>query len=281
MLQRNFFKSVLSIFILVSLSGFYSCSDNGDDEGDNGGGDNNQSKAVVGKWEVSNQNAEYGSFEFTADNKYIITQRVTENPYLKSSSTLRSTSDNQTGYIVVIFGDYSSLSANGNTYNLDLKEFGTITITISGSGATIEVNGETYSAGKAEEITDYSKQTELLCHTWTFVKWENDDEDDDEEYHEMTMTFSSAGTYIGHEKTWYEEERIQIGPWKWINQNRIEYTYTASDEWGGTEGSGFAEYEVTEILTILELTDKKLKIQAESVEEDSGEIYYDISTWSR
>jgi len=199
----------------VCVSGFYSCSDDDDNGGDNGG--NNQTKSIVGKWEVSNQNAEYGSFEFTGDNKYIITQRV--------SSPLRSTSENPV-YIIVIFGDYSTLNSTDNNYTLDLREFGTIVINISDSGATITVNGETYSTEKAETVTETDK-TKLLCNTWKESHYIYEDgfrEDNDDDGYRLV--FTTSGTYYFQE-TDNEYEGgfyVEYGTWEWTSDGNIRIT---------------------------------------------------------
>jgi len=144
MLQTNFFKAILASMLVVCISGLYSCSSDNDDP-DSPLGDE---KNIIGKWEVSNQNAEYGSFEFTGDKKYIITQHVKG-----------TRADN---YIIIIFGDYSTVKADeNNTFTLDLKEFGVITISIKDGNAEITVNGEVYTTSKAKEVNT-DKQTELL-----------------------------------------------------------------------------------------------------------------------
>jgi hypothetical protein len=82
---------------------------------DDPSGQNELDSPLVGKWTVGNQDAEYGSFEFTADNKYIITQRTTT-PSARSASLRAS----ETVYIVIIFGDIASLSNSGNEYTLSV-----------------------------------------------------------------------------------------------------------------------------------------------------------------
>jgi hypothetical protein len=202
--------------MLMCTLGFYSCSDDDDPKLQT------EKSSIIGKWEVSNQNAEYGSFEFTGDNKYIITQKV--------SSPLRSTSENPV-YIIVIFGDYSTIMTGEVdgvlSYGLDLKEFGMVDITINSSGtATITVNGETYSTEKAETVTETDK-TKLLCHTWYEKDYEKE---------EYSITFTTAGTYIFYEADYNEStgkwDALEplYGTWEWTSDGNIKMTDEFDDE---------------------------------------------------
>jgi hypothetical protein len=155
------------------------------------GSNSEEQRIVVGKWEVQNDNAEYGSFEFTDDMKYIIMRReassqsqsvgvntVRSEPtscffsqgMLSSMDTKVVSATSQPGYIV-IFGDYSILGNNNGTINLSLSDFGAISLTINSNTreATVTVIGKTYTAKKAAEMPPNDK-TSLLCHTWTFSR---------------------------------------------------------------------------------------------------------------
>jgi hypothetical protein len=245
---------VLSAFMSI---GFQSCS-KADDDGDDSG-----ESSFVGKWTVSNESAEYGSFEFTSDKKYIITQRTTTPPSTRSASThftntrfasTRSASTRSDVYIIIIFGDISSLTGSGNEYTLNLSEFGTITINIGSNGAaTITVNGETYTTKKEKEVVA-SDKTEKSCHTWNLKH----DEEDADYYIEHTVTFSKSGTYLVYEK-WksgsekYEED-YAYGTWEWTNSTQTEMRCYQVWDAGGYDSGYFIE-------KILELTNKYMKIE--------------------
>jgi hypothetical protein len=282
-MQKTTFKSVLSLMTLIVLSafmsiGFQSCSkDNGGDSGES---------SFVGKWTVSNPNAEYGSFEFTNDQKYIITQRTTTPPTRSANTRFantRSASTRSDVYIIVVFGDISSLTGSGNEYTLNLSEFGTITIHIGSNGtATVTVNGKTYTTEKAKEF-EVSDKTELLCHRWNYVIPE-----DEKEYTiEEVVTFSKSGTLYVYGKRYssYDElgnydrngvvEASGYTTWRWYNKEQTKI-YTSFEEEFEYESDDI--YHVSEIL---ELTNESLIVRSPWWYE-SGEIGgYDISKYYR
>lgn len=239
-------KTFLAFVALTLGLSFYSCSSD-----DDGSGDSTTNVPLVGKWEVSNQNAEYGSFEFTGDQKYIITQRTTTPP--KGSRSVTRAGET---YIIVIFGDYSAISVEGNEYKLDLKEFGTIVINISGAGATITVNGETYDASKAPEV-DFTDNTKKLCHTWKIDKTREYVPSDEEapEYictNSGDMTFTNNGTYVQYNANLTEEQKeydgipdYEYGTWKWIDSKTLEMSYNSYLS-GHRVETRLARYTVTE-----------------------------------
>ncbi|MDR1202085.1 MAG: DUF4488 domain-containing protein [Tannerellaceae bacterium] len=273
MLPINYLKSVLSIFMLASLIVFSTCTkvevidpENTENTGDE--------SLLLGKWEISDKNATYGSFEFTNDKKYIVTQRV----------TTKAAEDNPGGnpvYIIIIFGDYTSLQQDGNTYNLDLKEFGIITITISDGSATITINGETYIGNKTEPI-DISERTELLSHTWNFRNektincWLGSPNPNNPyeiietlDYSfinivEGTITFTSDGTYIEQldseiSEPTIDSDKIYIpyrdGTWEWTKDNKLKigiswYNYIYDDTGKIVQtlfGINYQEYDISKL----------------------------------
>lgn len=252
MLRTNFLKTVLSVFMLsLCMVGFYSCgSDDGPEDETPG-----DEKSIIGKWEVKNSGGEYGSFEFTGDKKYIIEQHVT-----------KTRADN---YIIIIFGDYNTINSEGNTYTLDLKQFGTITITIDNGNAEITVNGETYNTSKAKEVETTDK-TKLLCHTWNVKS-----EDDEGLIAQGTMTFTTSGTYfMAVNNVENVETNYDNGTWEWNDTNTLYVSYISyweSDN-GGENSSG------TEIgydnWNIVKLTDKEFLMEFD----DEGDIVRVIGT---
>jgi hypothetical protein len=291
-MQKTTFKSVLSLMALIVLSafmsiGFQSCSKADDDDGDSG------ESSFVGKWTVSSPSAEYGSFEFTGDKKYIITQRTTTPP--SRSANTRSASTRSDVYIIIIFGDISSLTGSGNEYTLNLSEFGTITIHIGSNGtATVTVNGETYTTKKENEV-EVSDKTELLCHTWEntlfngYITLPGDKvEIYTSDMIEGTITFAKSGTCYSYGK-WYDwsdehgnydpnytYEKSGYGTWRWNNKEQTEVYIPFEEEY---------EYESDDIYhihKILKLSNDSLIVQSPEWIPDTGEICgYDISKYCR
>ena len=264
MLQTKNFKTIVAAMFALCMVGFYSCSSDNDDP-DTPPGDE---KNIIGKWEVKSPGAEYGSFEFTGDKKYIITQHVKE---LKSRA--------ETNYIIIIFGDYSTVKADeNNTFTLDLKEFGVITISIKDGNAEITVNGEVYTTSKAKEVNT-DKQTELLCHTWNF-DYTIEDGDEDDPYTEKgaTFTFTNNGTYVIYHPYLSAEDikegipSYEYGTWKWIDSENIEviytqYYYSVAPEGGESENR--TEQQIVKY-KIIKLNEKELVLYGEYIHEYYG-----------
>jgi hypothetical protein len=303
-MKTKFKSSTWAILIAVLVAGISdSCSKD----------DSNpevEESVVIGKWEVQDANAAYGSFEFTSDKKYIITQRSTTPPDGQSASvktertkldtppihtqwatsllqgqstdvkTAHLNTTSQTVYVTVIFGDYSIISSNNGTINLDLSNFGTISIAINLNAQeatiTVTVNGETktYTADKAEEMPTNDK-TELFCHTWTFsnyeiieslvsesdkqsyiasygADWKVQIEQEENAFCEgMIATFTKAGTYFTHIPNGGGRD---LAYWEW--ENLSEGTIKWSDECEECE-SGWSGGDIT----VTQLNSTTLKIQ--------------------
>jgi hypothetical protein len=228
-------------------------------------GKNELDSPLFGKWTVGNQDAEYGSFEFTADKKYIITQRTTT-PSPRSASLRAS----ETVYVVIIFGDIASLSSSGNEYTLNLSEFGTITITIDPAKgtATVTVNGETYTAAKEKEIEGADSTTlDLLCHTWNFEA--NAGAGDDES--SGRFTFTKSGTYLasGVELSTGEEFHEQ-NTFKLLSSTEIQLASRAVSISNSNCEITIEEREETTDFTIKKLTESECILYRE--EEENGFI---------
>ena len=236
-----------------------------------------KTSSVVGKWQITESNVQYSSFEFTVDNKYLIAQ---ENVPV-SGKTRFSTGSDATVQPAIIFGDYSTLGDNeNNVVNLNLSKFGTITATVSDDGQSmnINVNGTDYKATKVDEMPSNDK-TELLCHTWKFQKGEIIDEnlvpDEEKEWfiseygsnwkakvneeftasiQNVTITFTKAGTYFIYSPN--DPDDNTIYNWEWEDISKGIMTYTAYYEDGEIYvGRG----------TVIELTDKQLKFQEDYI----------------
>jgi hypothetical protein len=244
---------------------------------------------LLGKWEISDQNATYGSFEFTSDKKYIVTQRVTELPGTKSSNVLSTRADNNQNnnvYIIIIFGDYTSLQQDGNSYTLDLKEFGTIIITIKDGDATITVNGEIYIGNKTEPV-DISERTELLCHTWSVKQYKHIYEDGSFKYKDNddieSVTFTKDGTVFTDELSKkdineYEPDSDEhfiisisdnFGTWEWAKNGKIKLTTMAYwKEWDNKQLIDSGSYLDSIDYDIINLTESELIFSQDNVDAD-------------
>jgi len=204
MLRTNFFKTIMASMLVVCASGFYSCSSDDDDPNPV-----NDPNSIIGKWDVQNPGVQYGSFEFTEDKKYIITE------YVYKDNKTRST---EVDYILIIFGDYNALNSGDNTYTIDLKQFGKATITLNSGKAEVNVNGKTYNTQKyeADKVTD---KTKLLCHTWYEKDYEKE---------EYSITFTTSGTYVFYEAEYnngiWEPFEPLGGTWEWTSDGNIRIT---------------------------------------------------------
>lgn len=235
MLRTNFLKTALASMLVLCAMGFYSCSS---DEGEPETPPTESS--IVGKWDVqSNTRAagdtKYGSFEFTADNKYIITQPAV--------------ATNGDKYMLVIFGDYVVGNTESNDFTLNLKEFGTIKISITENHASITIDGVVYVAVKAPEV-DLTDNNKKLLGTW---KMKFTDVDGDYNIG-LIWTFTTSGTYIESSvDTDTGKSNIYNGTWSWKSNNVLSLSYTAY--WvNGTESG--VEYGFDD-MKIIELTDTK------------------------
>lgn len=210
MLRMKVLKTALASMLVLCAMGFYSCSsDDGEPETPS------TESSIVGKWDVTNPetratgDTKYGSFEFTADNKYIITQPAV--------------ATNGDKYMLVIFGDYNATGGENNEFALNLKEFGTIKISITENHASITVDGVVYVAIKSEnmDLTDSNKK---FMGTWKVKsKYEDELEFDDA----GTMTFTPAGTYLLMFINETGELQTDNGTWYWKSDNIINVSLTA------------------------------------------------------
>lgn len=265
MLRTNFFKTVLASMLVVCATAFYSCDSDGEGPGDEG---TTTESSIIGKWEVTDGgntravgDAKYGSFEFTADNKYIITQ-----PAVTTSGEK---------YMLVIFGDYAVGNNESNDLTLNLKEFGTIKISINKTSASITIDGVVYVAVKATGM-DLTDNTKKLIGTWKLDKsydlWTDSSGKQEETTpgNGETITFTDNGTYMFYDPNITEEDmkeglpQYDYGTWKWVTSDIIEITYTWY-EWSSSSvapGEEPKEPEVTTGIgtsryTVTELTDNK------------------------
>ncbi|MBW9279501.1 hypothetical protein [Bacteroides fragilis] len=243
MLRTNFLKTAFASMLVVCAMGFYSCSsDDGEPETPP------TESSIVGKWDVqSNTRAtgdtKYGSFEFTADNKYIITQPAV--------------ATNGDKYMLVIFGDYVVGKNESNDFTLNLKEFGTIKISITENHASITIDGVVYVAVKSQDM-DLSDSDKKLIGTWK-ISSKYGSEDDSKITDEGTWTFTSAGTYVIASP----DGEVENGTWSMKSNNVVSVTYQSysmSIPDGGSQSEITVEY-TTDDLTISKLTSNEFILE--------------------
>lgn len=249
-----------SFALLCILCSLASCSDddNNDDKtgGNNGNGNGNTiekvptltSGTVSAKWDITEGNSVYSSFEFNESGNYIIV----------GQSLTKSTNDS-----IVYFGSYK-ISTDSTT--MILTGFGTIKVSAiddnnfsfslildSKPAETITLN-----AKRASEITR-STSTELLCRTWEVNKYFVDGIE--AEGPNLTILFSKAGTYFVDWKN--DPESGGLAKWRWVDSEEKAIQYTWDNEWWSDEG----------VVEINELTENSLKIT--EIEEE-GTVLYEL-----
>ena len=224
------------ILSLIFISTFVSCNKD-DDENDSGVSVN----TVSAKWEISDKNSPYVSFEFTKDGNYIVVENVSETNLRslgtsqKSSSFLKSSS--QTMNLRSSNSESNLSPIHAGTYRIEedriiLSGFGLIeVISITAEeftfSFTLESTGDTNSfvAVKSAEPISSSNRTEMFCRTWIAERITVNGEDMPEE-EGMIILFSRAGTYLILYPPGYEEEAA-LAEWKWADkeETRIYYSW--------------------------------------------------------
>jgi len=274
------------IYLLVLALGFAFVTCDKDKESDNDVSIN----TISAKWEISDSNSPYASFEFNKDGNYIVVRNVetnlrslsisSKNSLLKNNSTKVAktrSSESESNLFPILFGTYR-IEAN----KIILVAFGVIeVISISSEefsfSFTLESTGEkkNFVAAKSDEPISSSSRTDMLCRTWNFddltidfnsfsqediddfkaeygEDWQNKLEQEEREFMQgLTVLFSRAGTYL----VIYGGERkgeTGLAEWKWANsqETRLYYSW---DNW---------EYDWEDnIVTITDLKSTSLAIQ--------------------
>jgi len=260
------------IYLLVFAFGFTFVSCDKDN--------NNESESDVSvntisvKWEISDSNSPYASFEFNKDGNYIVVEREgasskSSNTSLKASlfknniskvASMRS-SESESNLSPIHFGTYQIdgdkiiLSGFGliEVINITAEEF-SFSFTLAATG---EKNG--FVAQKSAELISSSNRTDMLCRTWYCEKvtatesaLEEDAERIEELIDEMTgmsFLFSKAGTYL----CLYTNGEAGLAEWKWANNEETKF-YFSWDNWT-------AELDEEDMATINQLSANSLVIQ--------------------
>ncbi len=269
---------------------FASCEteNEGDDNGEKNGKEILESR-INTKWEVSDSNSPFASFEFNEDGTYIVIEKEVEirsksivgtppKRFFPGSNLVKTgTRSGEFSYPQVYFGTYTIEGNKITLSGLGVIEVTDITDTKFTFSFTHESTGEKSNivAGKTQESIPSSSRTDMLCRTWVAEKvtinyslFTREDiefaEEEygpdwktvlEEEYLGISILFSKAGTYTVFNFDG-QEGVVKHAYWKWANSQETQINYSSEnweDEWEKN------------ILTIKKLTSSNLEI-----EEDYG-----------
>ncbi|MDR3217953.1 MAG: hypothetical protein LBU22_03090 [Dysgonamonadaceae bacterium] len=281
--KRNFLMTLMSLFAMIVIS---SCDKNDDDNGDT------LTNTISAKWEITDSNSAYASFEFNKDGNYIVIENETINKsYVtgKSKSSLFQNGKSLgTGNIAT-----RSASAESNlspihygTYKIEenriiLTGFGVIdVISITTEEFTfsfiLEATGAkgVYVASKAKEPISASNRTDMFCRTWKAQKLSIDESlvpDVEKTYFinefgenwkaglEKSANEERVGTIVLFSKAGtylvlYTDGEAGLSEWRWTNKEE-KALYYSWDNWED-------DWE-NNIVQINKLSDSTLEIQEE------------------
>lgn len=241
--MKHLFKSTFALlFILCSL---ISCNNDDDNNGKTVQDPTLTKNTVSAKWNITEANSIYSSFEFNESGNYIIVKQ----------SLAKSTENS-----IVYFGSYK-ISNDGTT--IVLTGLGTIKVSAIDSnnisfsfildskpGETIKLN-----AKRSSEIAK-STSTELLCKTWMVKKYFVNSIETNAP--NLTILFSKAGTYFVDWKD--DPENGGLAKWRWVNNQERKIQYLWDEVW-----------EDNDVVEINELTENSLKIT--EIEENGVHLY--------
>jgi hypothetical protein len=260
MKRKVFFLSGL-ILNLAFMSIFVSC----DNENGNEGNETDILKNTISaKWEISDNDSPYASFEFNKDGNYIVIEKDEE---ISLKSNLRTNS--KQSLLKSNLTKTNMRSAKSDS-NLSSIHFGTYkiegnSIILSGFGLieVISITNEEFSfsftlestrekssfvAGKADEPISSSSKTDMFCRTWIGEKVTIDvnalsvedigyyeekygedwliklEQEETEDIKGLVALFSKAGTYL----VLYDGEEGDAGlaEWKWANKEETKIYYS-------------------------------------------------------
>jgi hypothetical protein len=281
-MKNVFYMALLSLLVATVVT---ACSEDDDDSS----GDT-LTNTINAKWEISNPNSAYASFEFSKDGDYIVLENE-KGATLKSSARLypqNSLFQNKTKVSTRSSSSDSNLSPiHFGKYKIEgnkiiLLGFGSIDIiSITAEeftfSFTLEATGkkEEYIANKAEEPVSSSSRTSMLCRTWLLEKVTIDEssvfEEDKAYYLEKygnnwkteiekmrnediagsTVLFSKAGTYL---VLYVGKDEAGLSEWRWANEEETALYYS----WENWENNWRDN-----IVQIKELNNTILKMQEE------------------
>jgi hypothetical protein len=229
-------KSILFVWMLLSASVvFHSCKDDDDNNNEDDPKPSGLTDNISAKWEISDPNSRYISFEFNKDGNYIVVERAatqraaaatcTENRMASETNApfLAYTEENalrasQGDDFITHFGTYTV--QNGQTLLLSgFGVFAIISITENELSFSVTLTGQTqamqYNATKTEDSIAASTKTDLLCRTWLLVKLQGVPLPAGSE---QIMLISRAGTYFYKAN----DGSSRLSQWKWYDYPGIE-----------------------------------------------------------
>lgn len=224
--MKNLKQILVAILVLTSI---YSCKK--DEQKDI-----LSKETISAKWVVSGT-SDYKSFEFNKSGNYIVVK----------SATTKSTND-----VIVLFGTYDIIDKT----TIVLSDFGTLKISeINDNSITFSFkltsnpdNEINIIATKQEEMQNSTK-TELLCRTWEMVTVNGEDVVGTDM--ELTVLFSSAGTYFVSYANPEDENDGGLAQWKWKDETETKLLYSWYE---------IPVWDEEDYVEIPELTSNKLKI---------------------
>lgn len=305
-MKRNFSKRrTLLLFASYSLMLLSLTSCSSDDDNDTGNTDVPKYESLAAKYDVTDTNAAYKSFEFTNDGYYIIetSTAVGAKSNYSSKMQLAKKASPRTRSIEysVLFGSFSYDSTTG-MYTLDKLGTIKITNTIDGGYSIEFVNSDgsttTYTASKEDNAIADNDNTTQLCRTWnlTYIKetikkdgevvhtfsgtrdqWvayqnQSADEDDYDDTILSQAIFTKSGTLVWIGKYQSGESEAEIRYWKWQNE--------ADNVLLVTEDLGFDSYDKIDwqYADILKVNfDGSRLIMNETYDDDSYEYAYEFT----
>jgi len=258
MTNKKFWLGIL-VLLLVSGMTIVGCN-NGSTNGTKNNDGADTKKVISEKWEISNSNSLYSSFEFTKDNVYIVVENI--NQVSKNIHSLRSVFSKNSDEKQQTIRSSEGRAANSSESNLSPIHTGKYTIngnkiTLEGFGVlniislTTEEfvfsfklensnNAFEYHSEKAGSTINESSKTTMLCRYWKVDKIS----DPYIEEYAIGILISKAGTYL----CTYKDGSAGLAEWKWANKEETIFQYS----WTNWESYGNAK--------ISELTATKLKV---------------------
>ena len=207
-MKKIFFLTNL-ILILVFISPFVSC----EKDEDYGTVCDVSIETISAKWEISDINSPFISFEFSKDGNYIVLENKSPIHFGKYMIDKRKIILIDFGYIDV-------------TILTDIKIFFSFTLEATEKKTNL-------IADKSKETISPSVRSEMICRTWVVQELTVDEETQlNDSILGTILLFSKTGTYL----VLYggEESKASLFRWKWadIEETKIYYSWKKwEDDW--------------------------------------------------
>jgi len=225
-----------------------------------GGSGSETTNSFVGKWEVTDANAKFVSFELTKDRVYIVVERI-ENPPPTIPTKVHTGKYTVSGSKIILT-DFGTLE-----FEIDLSpnETATVKLQLDGSSDIYEFNVE-----RAVEMAS-TANTDLICRHWKLARQAvNQEPWDAAPTPEQTMLLSKAGTLLRTVAYSNNQSITRLVQWKWVDE--YENSFYVSD-WR----TGDWPDQDTDMMRVVILTETTL-ITTETSESTGTSGYGDILT---